>query len=254
VEEIEDNEGAPNEDNFEDDAKGNPKTENSKEESKESKEDKEQGSKQKKDDEELQDNTEEKDHDKDDKDENPNTPLDQADEIPKSEEKDSGLGEDDIIKDKKNDNLEDQEESGSGENEEVEENDNKEDKKENNLIGEIEQNNEDEIKDNRAEAGQTPSCLGEPLSSPPSLEWMCDQEEEDEFGETCFLRCKDDDQVPESSLVTVCTPDGWIPHTSRVTPPPSSSTLYYCSMLEMEVPQMCPCAVHQPSQRLAGSR
>ena len=62
----------------------------------------------------------------------------------------------------------------------------------------------------------SPVCQHETLSSPSNLQWVCEERGDQEFGDSCFLRCKDENEVPDSSIVSVCTPEGWIPHPKKV--------------------------------------
>ena len=62
----------------------------------------------------------------------------------------------------------------------------------------------------------SPVCQHETLSSPSNLQWVCEERGDQEFGDSCFLRCKDENEVPDSSVVSVCTPEGWIPHPKKV--------------------------------------
>ena len=59
-------------------------------------------------------------------------------------------------------------------------------------------------------------CQHQTLSSPSSLKWVCDERGPQEFGNSCFLQCQDDNKVPDSPIVSVCTPEGWIPHPQKL--------------------------------------
>ena len=73
-----------------------------------------------------------------------------------------------------------------------------------------------ELSDESTPQISSPVCQHETLSSPSNLQWVCEERGDQEFGDSCFLRCKDENEVPDSSVVSVCTPEGWIPHPKKV--------------------------------------
>ena len=66
------------------------------------------------------------------------------------------------------------------------------------------------------EDDDSPVCQHIALSGPSSYKWVCGEGGDQDFGDSCFLKCRDDNKIPDSPIVSVCTPEGWIPHPKKV--------------------------------------